>query len=122
MSVTTANSSWEGSPIRYHSAAHVAFAVAIEDGLITPDVRDCQLKSVFQRSSVAKALGKRAKDKKLAPNNYPGGTFYVSNLGMMGIPKFTAIINPPNSAIHAVGAQYLGALKDLLENPALLLV
>jgi len=155
--VPAVNSSWEGTHIRYHGAAHVAFAVALEDGLITPVVRDCHLKSVFQISTEAKALGKKAKDKKLAPSDYTGGTFCVSNLGMMGIPKFTAIINPPNSAIlavgttvakpvikngaivpgqtmtvtlscdhrafdGAVGAQYLGALKDLLEKPALLLV
>ncbi|HQY06446.1 MAG TPA: pyruvate dehydrogenase complex dihydrolipoamide acetyltransferase [Lacunisphaera sp.] len=155
--VPAVNSSWEGTAIRYHGAAHVAFAVALEDGLITPVVRDCHLKSVFQISTEAKALGKKAKDKKLAPNEYTGGTFCVSNLGMMGIPKFTAIINPPNSAIlavgttvakpvvrngaivpgqtltvtlscdhrvfdGAVGAQYLGALKELLEKPALLLV
>jgi pyruvate dehydrogenase E2 component (dihydrolipoamide acetyltransferase) len=155
--VPAVNSSWEGSQIRYHGAAHVAFAVALEDGLITPVIRDCHLKSVFQISTEAKALGKKAKDKKLAPADYTGGTFCVSNLGMMGIPKFTAIINPPNSAILAVGttvakpvvkngqivpgqtmtmtlsadhrvfdgavaAQYLGALKDILEKPALLLV
>jgi pyruvate dehydrogenase E2 component (dihydrolipoamide acetyltransferase) len=155
--VPAVNSSWEGNQIRYFGAAHVAFAVALEDGLITPVVRDCHLKSVFQISSEAKALGKKAKDKKLAPTDYTGGTFCVSNLGMMGIPKFTAIINPPNSAILAVGttvtkpvvkngqivvgqtmtvtlsadhrvfdgavaAQYLGALKDILEKPALLLV
>jgi pyruvate dehydrogenase E2 component (dihydrolipoamide acetyltransferase) len=155
--VPAVNSSWEGTHIRYHGAAHVAFAVALEDGLITPVVRDAHLKSVFQISTEAKALGKKAKDKKLAPTDYTGGTFCVSNLGMMGIPKFTAIINPPNSAIlavgttvtkpvvkngqivvgqtmtvtlscdhrafdGAVGAQYLGALKDILEKPALLLV
>ena len=155
--VPAVNSSWEGNQIRYHGAAHVAFAVALEDGLITPVVRDCHLKSVFQISTEAKALGKKAKDKKLAPADYTGGTFCVSNLGMMGIPKFTAIINPPNSAILAVGttvtkpvvkngsivvgqtmtltlsadhrvfdgavaAQYLAALKDILEKPALLLV
>jgi pyruvate dehydrogenase E2 component (dihydrolipoamide acetyltransferase) len=155
--VPAVNSSWEGNQIRYFGAAHVAFAVALEDGLITPVVRDAHLKSVFQISTEAKALGKRAKEKKLAPADYTGGTFCVSNLGMMGIPKFTAIINPPNSAILAVGttvtkpavkngqivvgqtmtvtlsadhrafdgavaAQYLGALKQILELPALLLV
>ena len=155
--VPTVNCSWEGTHIRAHGAAHVAFAVALEDGLITPVVRDAHLKSVFQISTEVKALGKKAKDKKLAPADYTGGTFCVSNLGMMGIPKFTAIINPPNAAIlavgttvakpvvknghvvpgqtmtmtlscdhrifdGAVGAQYLGALKQLLESPALLLV
>ncbi len=155
--VPTVNCSWEGTHIRHHGAAHVAFAVALEDGLITPVIRDAHLKSVFQISVEAKALGKKAKEKKLAPADYTGGTFCVSNLGMMGIPKFTAIINPPNAAIlavgttvakpvvkngqivagqtltmtlscdhrvfdGAVGAQYLGALKQLLEAPALLLV
>ncbi len=155
--VPTVNCSWEGTHIRHHGAAHVAFAVALEDGLITPVIRDTHLKSVFQISVEAKALGKKAKEKKLAPADYTGGTFCVSNLGMMGIPKFTAIINPPNAAIlavgttvakpvvkngqivagqtltmtlscdhrvfdGAVGAQYLGALKQLLEAPALLLV
>ncbi len=155
--VPAVNCSWEGAHIRHHGAAHVAFAVALEDGLITPVVRDAHLKSIFQISTEVKALGKKAKDKKLAPNDYTGGTFCVSNLGMMGIPKFTAIINPPNAAIlavgttvakavvkngaivagqtltmtlscdhrvfdGAVGAQFLGALKDLLEKPALLLV
>jgi len=155
--VPAVNSSWEGTHIRHHGAAHVAFAVAMEDGLITPVIRDAHLKSIFQISTEAKALGKKAKDKKLTPADYTGGTFCVSNLGMMGIPKFTAIINPPNAAIlavgttvakavvkngqivagqtmtmtlscdhrvfdGAVGAQYLGALKDLLEKPALLLV
>ena len=155
--VPAVNCSWEGANIRHHGAAHVAFAVALEDGLITPVVRDAHLKSIFQISTEVKALGKKAKDKKLAPTDYTGGTFCVSNLGMMGIPKFTAIINPPNAAIlavgttvakavvkngsvvagqtmtmtlscdhrvfdGAVGAQFLGALKELLEKPAMLLV
>lgn len=155
--VPTVNCSWEQANIRHHGAAHVAFAVALEDGLITPVIRDAHLKSVFQISVEAKSLGKKAKEKKLTPADYTGGTFCVSNLGMMGIPKFTAIINPPNAAIlavgttvakpvikngqivpgqtmtmtlscdhrvfdGAVGAQYLGALKQLLESPALLLV
>jgi pyruvate dehydrogenase E2 component (dihydrolipoamide acetyltransferase) len=155
--VPTVNGSWENTQIRYFAAAHVSFAVAIEDGLITPVVRDAHLKSVFQISSEAKSLGKRAKEKKLQPSEFTGGTFCVSNLGMMGIPRFNAIINPPNAAIlavgatvakpvvkngqvvagqtltltlscdhrvvdGAVGAQFLGALKQLLESPALLLV
>ena len=155
--VPIVNCSWEGTHIRHHGAAHVAFAVALEDGLITPVVRDAHLKNVFQISKEVKILGKKAKDRKLAPADFTGGTFCVSNLGMMGIPKFTAIINPPNAAIlavgttvakpvvkngqivagqtmtmtlscdhrvfdGAVGAQFLAALKDLLEKPALLLV
>ena len=155
--VPQVNASWEGNQIRYFAAAHVSFAVAIEDGLITPVVRDAHLKSIFAISAEAKALGKRAKEKKLAPAEFTGGTFCVSNLGMMGIPRFSAIINPPNAAIlavgaavrkpvvrgdrieigqtltvtlscdhrvvdGAVGAQYLNALKSLLESPALLLL
>jgi pyruvate dehydrogenase E2 component (dihydrolipoamide acetyltransferase) len=151
------NASWVGTGIQYHGAAHVSFAVAIEDGLITPVIRDTHAKSVFQISAEAKPLGKRAKEKKLKPDEFTGGTFCVSNLGMMGIERFSAIINPPNAAILAVGttvtkpvvkngsiiigqtmvltlscdhrvvdgalgAQFLGALKDLLEKPALLLV
>jgi pyruvate dehydrogenase E2 component (dihydrolipoamide acetyltransferase) len=151
------NASWTGAGIHYHGAAHVSFAVAIEDGLITPVIRDTHLKSVFAISTEAKSLGKRAKEKKLAPNEFTGGTFCVSNLGMMGVSKFSAIINPPNAAILAVGttvtkpvvkngavvpgqtmtltlscdhrvvdgalgAQFLSALKQLLESPALLLV
>jgi len=102
--VPQVNASWAGDSIRYHGAAHVSFAVAIEDGLITPVVRDTHAKSIFQISSEAKALGKRAKEKKLKPDEFTGGTFCVSNLGMMGIPSFSAIINPPNAAILAVGA------------------
>jgi pyruvate dehydrogenase E2 component (dihydrolipoamide acetyltransferase) len=155
--VPAVNASWEGAQIRYFAAAHVSFAVAIDDGLITPVIRDTHLKSIFQISTEAKALGKRAKEKKLKPDEFTGGTFCVSNLGMMGIPRFSAIINPPNAAIlaigttvtkpvvknnqlaigqtmtltlscdhrvvdGAVGAQYLNALKLLLESPALLLV
>jgi pyruvate dehydrogenase E2 component (dihydrolipoamide acetyltransferase) len=101
--VPAVNCSWEETAIRHHPAAHVSFAVAIEDGLITPVVRDAHLKSLFAISSEAKALGKRAREKKLAPAEFTGGTFCVSNLGMMGIDRFSAIINPPNAAILAVG-------------------
>ena len=155
--VPAANASWEGTGIRYFGAAHVAFAVAIEDGLITPVIKDTHAKSVFTISTEAKALGKRAREKKLAPAEYTGSTFCVSNLGMMGITRFSAIINPPNAAILAVGttvakpvvkngqivigntmtltlscdhrvvdgalgAQFLAALKQLIEAPALLLI
>jgi pyruvate dehydrogenase E2 component (dihydrolipoamide acetyltransferase) len=105
--VPAVNASWEagsGQPqIRYFGAAHVSFAVAIEDGLITPVIRDAHQKSLFDISSEAKQLGKLARDKKLKPEQFTGGTFCVSNLGMMGIPRFSAIINPPNAAILAVG-------------------
>jgi len=101
--VPAVNCSWEGTAIRHHPAAHVSFAVAIDDGLITPVIRDAHLKTIFAISTEAKALGKRARDKKLAPAEFTGGTFCVSNLGMMGIDRFSAIINPPNAAILAVG-------------------
>jgi pyruvate dehydrogenase E2 component (dihydrolipoamide acetyltransferase) len=102
--VPAVNCSWEGTAIRHHGAAHVSFAVAIEDGLITPVIRDTHLKSLFAVSTEAKDLGKRAKTKKLAPAEFTGGTFCVTNLGMLGIDRFCAIINPPNAAILAVGA------------------
>jgi pyruvate dehydrogenase E2 component (dihydrolipoamide acetyltransferase) len=107
--VPAVNRSWEepagGQPaIRRHGASHVSFAVAIDDGLITPVIRDAQAKSVLAISREAKALAALAKDKKLQPAQYTGGTFCVSNLGMFGIERFSAIINPPNAAILAVGA------------------
>jgi pyruvate dehydrogenase E2 component (dihydrolipoamide acetyltransferase) len=101
--VPAVNCSWEGAAVRQHPAAHVSFAVAIDDGLITPVIRDAHLKTIFTISTEAKALGKRAKEKKLSPAEFTGGTFCVSNLGMMGIDRFSAIINPPNAAILAVG-------------------
>ncbi|HVW20630.1 MAG TPA: pyruvate dehydrogenase complex dihydrolipoamide acetyltransferase [Opitutaceae bacterium] len=105
--VPAVNASWENGPpagIRQHDAIHVSFAVAIEDGLITPVVRDTGAKTLVAISKEARSLGKKAKEKKLAPNEFTGGTFCVSNLGMMGIDRFCAIINPPNAAILAVGA------------------
>lgn len=102
--VPAVNTSWDGAAIKYHGAVHVAFAVAVEDGLITPVIRDTDKKSVMQISTEAKALGARAKDKKLQPAEYSGSTFCVSNMGMMGVDRFSAIINPPNAAILAVAA------------------
>ena len=157
--VPAVNCSWENSAqpaIRHHSAVHVSFAVAIDDGLITPVIRDTNTKSILVISTEAKQLAKLAKDKKLKPEQFTGGTFCVSNLGMMGVDRFSAIINPPNAAILAVGgtikkpvvkedgsiaagqrmsltlscdhrvvdgatgAQFLAALRELLEKPALL--
>ncbi|HZP59229.1 MAG TPA: dihydrolipoamide acetyltransferase family protein, partial [Opitutaceae bacterium] len=159
--VPAVNCSWEGNggqgAIRRHSAAHVSFAVAIDDGLITPVIRDTQAKSLLAINTEAKQLAQLAKEKKLKPEQFTGGTFCVSNLGMMGIDRFSAIINPPNAAILAVGttvakpvvkdgaivagqrmsltlscdhrvvdgatgAQFLNALRELVEKPALLLL
>ena len=102
--VPVVNTSWENNAIRHHGAVHVSFAVAIEDGLITPVIRSTNTKTLLAISTEAKALAKRAKDKKLTPAEFTGGTFCVTNLGMMGIDRFCAIINPPNAAILAVGA------------------
>ena len=109
--VPAVNCSWDPDPtvgagqggIKRHGAAHVAFAVAIDDGLITPVVRDAHLKTVFQISTEARELATLAKAKKLKPEQFTGGTFCISNLGMMGVERFTAIINPPNAAILAIG-------------------
>ncbi|MBE34434.1 MAG: pyruvate dehydrogenase complex dihydrolipoamide acetyltransferase [Opitutaceae bacterium] len=151
------NASFTSEGIQTHSNAHVSFAVAIDDGLITPVITDTDQKTVFDISVETKDMAKRAKAKKLAPAEFTGGTFCVSNLGMMGIARFNAIINPPNAAILAVGttvkkpvvvndqivigermsltlscdhrvvdgalgALFLNAVKDHLENPALMLV
>ena len=102
--VPVVNYAWENNAIRQHGAAHVSFAVAIEDGLITPVIRNTRAKTLLAISTETKALARRAKEKKLTPAEFTGGTFCVTNLGMMGIDRFSAIINPPNAAILAVGA------------------
>ncbi|MFQ3670576.1 MAG: dihydrolipoamide acetyltransferase family protein [Verrucomicrobiia bacterium] len=152
------NASFEGDAIRQYGAVHLAFGVAIPDGLITPVIRDAQSKNLKQISDEAKALAAKARDGKLVPQEYTGGTFTVSNMGMYGVDRFSAIINPPQAAILAVGnavkkpvvnerdelvvghrmalvlsadhrvvdgavaAQFMQALKGLLENPARLLI
>lgn len=152
------NRSWMGETIRQHASANVAFGVAIEDGLVTPVVRDAHLKGLRQLSLEAKELIMRARSRKLKPDEMSGSTFTVTNLGMYGISNFYAIINPPNAAILSIGAvlkkpivgpndqivvgqrmslglacdhrvidgangaEFLVSLKELLENPTLLLV
>ena len=98
------NAHWMGDAIRYFSAAHVGVAVATDDGLIVPVIRDAQLKGLGQIGKEARELAKKARERKLQPAEFTGGTFSVSNLGMFGIDQFTAIINPPEAAILAVGA------------------
>ncbi len=100
------NASWveEAGELRFHNRAHVAIAVAIEDGLITPVIRDADSKGLAQIAAETRELAGKARDKKLAPEDYEGSTFTTSNLGMFGIETFTAIINPPNSCILAIGA------------------
>src|SRR4029450_3153142 len=98
------NASWMGDKIATHGEVHVGVAVTIPDGLITPVVRNADRKSVLDISREVKELAGRARDKKLRPEEFTGSTFTVSNLGMYDVTEFTAIINPPESAILAVGA------------------
>ena len=98
------NAHWMTDHIRYFSAAHIGMAVATDDGLIVPVIRDAQLKGLGQIGKDARELAKKARERKLQPAEFTGGTFSVSNLGMFGIDQFTAIINPPEAAILAVGA------------------
>ena len=98
------NSSWQGDTIRHNHHIHIGSAVAVDEGLIVPVIRFADQKSFSQIAAETKTLNDKAKNKKLQPQEYTGNTFTVSNLGMMGIEQFTAIINPPDSAILAVGA------------------
>lgn len=156
--VPAMNRSWEGETITQHGNVHLAFGVAIDDGLLTPVIREAENKSLHQISGEAKSLIRKARDKKLTPEEMSGSTLTVTNLGMFGISDFYGIINPNNAAIlsigatlkkpvvnehdqivigqtmkvglsgdhrtidGAVGAQYLQALKVILENPALMLI
>ncbi len=97
------NASWLGDKIRRYSHIHIGIAVAIEDGLIVPVVRFADQKTLPQIAAESKELAGKAKNKKLQPNEFSGNTFTISNLGMMDIDEFTAIINPPDSCIMAVG-------------------
>jgi pyruvate dehydrogenase E2 component (dihydrolipoamide acetyltransferase) len=97
------NAHWLGDKIRHFTRIHVAMAVAVEDGLITPVLFDADRLSLWEISGMARDLAKRARDRKLMPEEYTGATFTVSNLGMFGIDQFTAIINPPEAGILAIG-------------------
>ncbi len=97
------NASWLGDKIRRYSHVHIGIAVAIEEGLIVPVVRFADQKTLPQIAAESKELAGKAKNKKLQPNEFTGNTFTISNLGMMDIDEFTAIINPPDSCIMAVG-------------------
>ena len=97
------NASWMGDKIRRYQHVHVGVAVAIEDGLIVPVIRFADHKTLPQIAAETKELAAKAKSKKLQPNEFTGNTFTISNLGMMDIDEFTAIINPPDSCIMAVG-------------------
>ena len=151
------NASFAGNAIRYFGDVHVGVAVGIEDGLITPVVRNADQKTLRQISNEVTDLAARARERKLQPHEYQGGTFTVTNLGMFGIERFSAIINPPEAAILAVGAaiekpvaadgrveiglrmavvisadhrvvdgvlaaEFLQTFRELMENPAVLVV
>ncbi|KZV93763.1 dihydrolipoamide acetyltransferase [Exidia glandulosa HHB12029] len=102
--VPEANTAWLGETIRQYKKADISVAVATANGLITPIIKDAGGKGLASISSEAKALAKKARDGKLAPHEYQGGTFTISNLGMYDISHFTAIINPPQACILAVGS------------------
>jgi pyruvate dehydrogenase E2 component (dihydrolipoamide acetyltransferase) len=155
--VPAANASWSDDGVKMYKTADISVAVAIPNGLVTPIIRDADSKRLTEISSEMKALAGRAKDGKLKPEDYTGGSFSVSNLGMFGIKNFSAIINPPQACILAVGAgtqqpvvhngelavatvmsatlsvdhrvvdgaigaQYIAALKRLIEQPLGMLV
>lgn len=156
--VPRVNASYAGDSIVEYADVHLSVAVAVEDGLVTPVVRQAQKKSLRQISEAVKDLATRARTKKLKPEEYQGGTITVSNLGSYGIDSFSAVINPPQAIILAVGAivkkpvvnaqneivpahrmaiglsadhrvvdgaigaQYLAELRQLIENPVLMLI
>ena len=98
------NAWWQDDHIRVWNEVHMAMAVAVDEGLITPVIRNADLKSLRQISAESKDLAGRARERKLKPEEYTGATFTISNLGMFGIDEFTAVINPPEAGILAVGA------------------
>ncbi len=97
------NASWLGDRIRYNHDVHIGVAVAVEDGLLVPVIKHADRKSLSHINGEVKMLAGKAKDKKLQPDEMQGNTFTISNLGMFGIDEFTAIINPPDACILAVG-------------------
>ena len=97
------NAHWLGDKIRYHNRVHLGMAVATDDGLIVPVIWDADRKRMSDISREAKELAKRARERKLKPEEFTGSTFSMSNLGMFGIDQFTAIINPPEAGILAIG-------------------
>jgi pyruvate dehydrogenase E2 component (dihydrolipoamide acetyltransferase) len=156
--VPAVNAAFDGDSIVQFAAVNVSVAIAVDDGLVTPVIRNAHGKSLQEFSVTVKDLATRARNKKLTPDEFQGGTITVSNLGAYGIDTFDAIINPPQAAIvsigasrkvpvvnaeghivpgdrmwigmscdhrvidGAIGAQYLAALKKLLESPALMLI
>ena len=114
--VPAANATWTESAIRIYDQVDISVAVAIDDGLITPVIRDAGSKGLIEISAEMKDLAKRARERKLKPEEFQGGTFSISNLGMFGIKDFAAVINPPQGAILAVGA---GEQRPVVKDGAL---
>ena len=110
--IPSANAVWAGDRVLQLTPSDVAVAVAIEGGLFTPVLKDAETKSLSMLSTEMKDLATRARDKKLAPHEYQGGSFAISNLGMFGVDNFDAVINPPHGAILAIGA---GKKKPVVE-------
>jgi pyruvate dehydrogenase E2 component (dihydrolipoamide acetyltransferase) len=111
-----ANVSWAETYLRQYDSVDISVAVAIPGGLITPIIRQADQKSLLIISKEMKDLAQRAKDGKLKPEEYQGGTFSISNLGMYGIKNFSAILNPPQAAILAIGA---GEAKPVVKDGAI---
>ncbi len=97
------NSSWLGDKIRVNHKVNIGVAVAVDEGLLVPVVRNADTKPLSQISKEVKDFAQKAKDKKLQPSDWEGSTFTISNLGMFGVDEFTAIINPPDACILAIG-------------------
>jgi pyruvate dehydrogenase E2 component (dihydrolipoamide acetyltransferase) len=107
------NSAWMGDFIRRNDHVHIGVAVAVEDGLLVPVIKFADTKGLMQISAEVKDFAQKAKDKKLQPSDWEGNTFTISNLGMFGIESFTAIVNPPDSCILAIGGiKQVPVVKD----------
>jgi pyruvate dehydrogenase E2 component (dihydrolipoamide acetyltransferase) len=114
--VPGANATWTEEGVLLHRSSDVGVAVAIDGGLFTPVIRHAEVKSLSEISNEMKDLARRARNRRLAPHEYQGGTTSISNLGMMGIKSFDAVINPPHSSILAVGA---GEKRPVITNDAI---
>ena len=98
------NATYLGNSMRQFGEAHIAVAVALDEGLVTPVLRNCEQKTILQINAELHDLAERARNRKLKPEEYQGATFTISNLGMFGVEDFVAIVNPPEGAILAVGS------------------
>lgn len=110
--VPEVNSAWQGDFIRQYNSADICVAVATPTGLITPIIGQAETKGLSSISAQVKDMAKRARDGKLSPAEYQGGSFTISNLGMFGVKNFTAIINPPQSCILAIGGAQQKVVVD----------